>query len=217
MLTTSRLNYSNFKIAAATSFIISAILLCCSFYFGKQELFLLLNNDLGKLGDFFFEYATYAGDGLLWIVWLIAILSTKRKHLLPLIISAFAFVTIFTQVCKQVILPNELRPTEAISNKAAIHVVEGVYLNSINSFPSGHTATAFTFALLIALLIRSRSLTLLCVVAALIVGYTRVYLAQHFPLDVAAGIMVAVVSVVLAVLVQRLFDARRERKHAEVA
>jgi membrane-associated phospholipid phosphatase len=37
---------------------------------------------------------------------------------------------------------------------------------------------------------------------ALIGGYARIYVAQHFPLDVGAGIMVAYCSVLLAWVIQ---------------
>jgi len=32
-------------------------------------------------------------------------------------------------------------------------------------------------------------------------GYSRVYLAQHFPLDIAGGIMVAILTVILSIYI----------------
>lgn len=62
----------------------------------EKELFLLLNNDLGNFFDLFFEYFTYAGDGLLWIIWLAYILLSKQKKYLPLILAAFIISTLLT-------------------------------------------------------------------------------------------------------------------------
>jgi membrane-associated phospholipid phosphatase len=206
------LNYKNFKIALVVSIALAALILGFSFFEGKNDAFLLLNNDLGKPADFFFEYFTNMGDGLLWIAWLIVIFKTKRKYLLPLIISAFVFTTIFTQIFKYEILPDEARPSTAIADQSQIHYVQGVTIHSINSFPSGHTATAFTFVLLIALTIKQRDVLLLAFIVALLVGYSRIYLGQHFPLDVGAGIIVAILSVSLSIAVYKKFEQRRLRR-----
>jgi membrane-associated phospholipid phosphatase len=206
------LNYKNFKIALVVSIALAALILGFSFFEGKNHAFLLLNNDLGKPADFFFEYFTNMGDGLLWIAWLIVIFKTKRKYLLPLIISAFVFTTIFTQIFKYEILPDEARPSTAIADQSQIHYVQGVTIHSINSFPSGHTATAFTFVLLIALTIKRRDVLLLAFIVALLVGYSRIYLGQHFPLDVGAGIIVAILSVSLSIAVYKKFEQRRLRR-----
>ncbi|WP_207495400.1 phosphatase PAP2 family protein [Aridibaculum aurantiacum] len=264
-----KLNYRNFIAAATVTVVVAVTVLYFSYTIGKNELFLLLNNDLGWWGDFFFDYATHAGDGLLWIVWLVVLFRTKRKYLFPLLISAFLFSTIFTQVGKQLVYPDELRPSEALKlevlgtqlhdevksingvevdtnqdvfrqiNKhkvgddlviaytragkpdtiykklawdTQLHLVDAVTVHTFSSFPSGHTATAFTFAFLICLITPSMALSLLCLLAAFIVGYTRIYLGQHYPLDVGAGMLVAVIATCCSIPIQQWFYKRKKRK-----
>jgi membrane-associated phospholipid phosphatase len=147
----------------------------------------------------------------MWIYWLIVILK-KRKELLPLVISSFIFTTIFTQIIKYFILPNEKRPSAAMTDISQMHFVEGVTLHSFHSFPSGHTATAFTFLLLLALTVKRLNILILSFIAALLIAYSRIYLGQHFPLDIGGGIIVSICSVSLSVFVQTWFERRRLEK-----
>lgn len=266
MLQAINLNYRGFKAAVTISLLLAIVIIFFSFYLGKHELFFLINGDLGKFGDFYFNYYTFIGDAALWIIWFAIILFLGRKQLLPLIISAFIFQTLFTQVCKQFILPKELRPTESIKNfylgiglddelqsinavpvkskqdvynqlrryrrgdeltivhvkngieqtnkvvltqDVNLHLVPGVTVHSISSFPSGHSATAFTFALLLSLLSRRKLVLMIALPAATCVGYSRVYLGQHFPLDVGGGIIVAAFSVSLAIWVHQWWMKRQ--------
>jgi membrane-associated phospholipid phosphatase len=62
--------------------------------------------------------------------------------------------------------------------------------------------------LLIALTIKRNDFLLLAFIVALLVAYSRVYLAQHFPLDIGGGIVVAIFSVSLSVVVQKWFERR---------
>lgn len=200
--------YKNFQYAALISIGIAVLLFAGSFLFGKTDFFLLINGDGGQVADFIFKWLTYAGDGALWFGWLIFLALTRKWKLLPLLVTAVLLSTLFTQLSKKLILPGELRPSAAIAQKELIHVVEGVTIHSQNSFPSGHTATAFSLALLIVLLVPGRFVIFPAITVAALAGYSRVYLAQHFPLDVAAGIVAAVVSVYLSIKVQQLFEKK---------
>ena len=79
-------------------------------------------------------------------------------------------------------------------------LVEGVRMNHWHSFPSGHTATFFTLFFTISLLMMDTKIkakgvyAFLCFILAAIGAYTRIYLCQHFALDIFAGILIAVCS-----------------------
>ncbi len=194
------------------------ILILASFIIKKEELFLMLNLDLGKQADTFFKYFTNVGDGLFWLLWALLIIIKKGKKYLPLLFASVIFSTLLTQISKQVIYPDEPRPLQAITDQSQVHYVTGVTVHSINSFPSGHTATAFSFLLLLVLFSQTNALLLLGFAAALLVAYSRIYLGQHFPLDVGAGMLVAVSTMILSVMVQRRFENKtleNKNKQAE--
>lgn len=179
-----------------------------TYAYGMKESFLMLNGDGGFAADQFFRFFTYFGDAILWIAMLGYIIWKKRKLYLALATASFTIVTILVQICKYFIVPDEPRPTHFIKDGSFIHTVEGVTVHAISSFPSGHTATAFTFFLIICLMIRKTWWIPVGFITAILVGYSRIYLAQHFPLDVGAGILVAIVSVALAIPFQSWVDKR---------
>ena len=206
------LNIRNYNVALAISFFIAVTLFLLSYFLGYQEFFLLLNGDGGRAADYFFEYFTNAGDGLMWIpVLLITLFVLKRKDVLPLLISGFVTSTIVTQIFKYLIVPDEPRPIKVIKDTSLIHAVPGVELHSISSFPSGHTGTAFCFYILFCLLLNKSWWLAVGLVFALLVAYSRVYLAQHFPFDVAGGILVAIISMIISVKIQQWWWKRKQR------
>lgn len=203
------MNLTAFKSGATLSFALGTLLILFSFLGGKDDLFLLLNQDMGTTANFFFQYFTHAGDGILWVPLGLYFIFYKRKGL-PLILSAIILSTLLVQAGKKIIYPNESRPTAAIEATVQnpIHTVEGVTIHRNNSFPSGHTTTAFSLFLLGCLLLPYTYFWIIGFAAAILAGYSRVYLAQHFPLDVGAGMICAVISVYLALQIQLWYNKK---------
>lgn len=202
------LNTRSFIIGCLISLPVAAYLFYLTYSLGMKDAFLKLNGDGGYAADQFFRFFTYFGDAILWIPMLAYIIWKKRKLYLALATGSFTIVTILVQVCKYFIVPDEPRPTTFITDGSLIHLVKGVDVHSISSFPSGHTATAFTFFLMLCLMTKKSWWLPVGFVTACLVGYSRIYLAQHFPLDVAAGIIVGIIGVSLSIPFQRWIDKR---------
>lgn len=201
---------THFKKAAIVTAITALFIFICVLALGKINFFLLLNKDLGKPADYFFEYWTYMGDGLIYIPLLILFI-IYRKRFIPLLAATFVISTIITHLFKDILIPNEPRPSKAIAATAQIHTVSGVEVHSIGSFPSGHTTTAFTVFLLGCLVTGKKWFLPVGFVAALLVGYSRIYLAQHFPTDVGGGMIAAIITVWLSFLLQQRIESRNEK------
>lgn len=191
-------------IAAAALFILTGM-------YGPVDSFLLLNSDGGPLVDMMFRFITYFGDVLLWIPMIGYVIWKKRKLYLPMVTASFTLVILLVQICKMFILPDEPRPMGYIDDGSFIHTVTGVEVKLVGSFPSSHTATAFTFFLMICLMYKKRWWLVAGFCMAMMVGYSRIYLAQHFPLDVAAGIIAATLSVAASIPFQSWVGKRNIR------
>ncbi|MES2331027.1 MAG: phosphatase PAP2 family protein [Bacteroidota bacterium] len=197
----------NLKTGVILTVITALYLIIHSCIIGRNEFFLLLNTDLGSVADIFFKLCTNLGDGIVWVLVAILFYIYHRKRF-PLLIAAIIISTLITQLTKNYAFPAESRPTAAITDSSLIHTVSGVELHTAYSFPSGHTATAFSIFLIACLLIKNRWVVPVGFVWALLVAYSRVYLAQHFPLDLGGGMLAAVVTIFLSIGVQKKFDRK---------
>ena len=198
----------SFITATIITLIIGIGLIIASFIIGKDAFFLLLNKDLGETADNFFSFCTNLGNGFVWVI-ILVLFYVYRKDKLPLYFAAVAFSTLITQGLKNFYVPVQLRPIAAIADTSSIHTVKGVEILTNYSFPSGHTATAFSVFLVGCLLIREKWILPVGLLYALLVGYSRIYLAEHFPLDVGGGMITAVISVWLSVYIQQIWEKRR--------
>lgn len=203
------LNTASFSKGVQLTAMLATLTLGASAILGKNECFLLLNTDLGTFADYFFAVWTNLGDGLVWVaVLLVMLFVLKKKHLLPMAIAAFALSALFTQVGKHVF--RESRPIRAIPETHLIHTVSFVEVHTVSSFPSGHTGTAFTIYLFLCLLIPGSWWIAVGFLYALLVAYSRIYLAQHFPLDTGAGMIIGILSASLAMIIQLRYFSKKQ-------
>jgi membrane-associated phospholipid phosphatase len=186
----------------------AVLLLGASAYFGRIPVFLFFNTDGGIFIDQFFKWATWGAEGWVWIPFFAIVFGWFKKDA-KLIILNFLLSTLFTQIPKRFIWDSISRPIASGIPLNEIHTVPGVVMHAWNSFPSGHTATAFTLFLLTIYLFPTKWVFAIGAIFAMICAYSRVYLGQHFPMDLGGGIIVAVMSVQLSIMIHQKISTRK--------
>ncbi|MEE1946796.1 phosphatase PAP2 family protein [Pedobacter sp. KR3-3] len=155
--------------------------------FTKTTCFVWLNAFHTPSLDFFFALFTFLGDGIfaLSVIPLLFLFADRKKAISLL----FAFLTsaCLAQVLKRIF--QQPRPKLYFEETAFqyLHYVNHITLHSSYSFPSGHTTSAFALATILVLSFKKMRLAVPCFLFAVLVGYSRIYLAQHFLLDVLVG------------------------------
>lgn len=137
----------------------------------------------------------------------------RRKYFIA-VVAGVLISTILAQFLKRVVYPDELRPIGYLSEAFPVHQIAGVELKRVHSFPSGHTTTAFAMALIMAHIINRKFWSVLLPLMALLAGYSRIYLAQHFPTDILAGMCVGIFSAIISLLIFRKFMRYLNKKAA---
>src|ERR1035437_10323025 len=169
---------------------------------GNNGLFLYVNRYYSPIADFLFLDLTNLGDGIIAVALMIALLWVSYRESLT-----FTFITllllIVVSVLKTNIFPNLDRPLTYFGTSEVLRIVKGYDPPLLYSFPSGHTATAFSAGLYISFLIKNRYVKFSLFLIAFIVGYSRIYLSAHFPRDVFAGALIAVFITVLSYYLSR--------------
>jgi membrane-associated phospholipid phosphatase len=181
----------NLRIAIAqTGFIIYYLFLALGLVllilFDKGAVLLWLNQKNNPFLDLFFKYWTYLGDGIVFAVLIVFFLMFNYYRTLMI---AFAVIsqTVIIQGLKRIVFNDMVRPRLFFEHFDELHQVAGVDVHSYGSFPSGHTATAFTAAVLLSLMFRNKYFTVVLMFVAILVGISRIYLLQHFFIDIYFG------------------------------
>jgi membrane-associated phospholipid phosphatase len=192
-------------IKANLPFLIPYLLFLCTggvfiALYSKSDIHIWINEHTYGLADTFFRLITNLGDGLaVAVVALIFLLFRIRSGLLIAVSGIFAGV--ITQFLKHTFFSDLKRPVKFFEGVYQLHLVPGVSNYSGNSFPSGHSASAFALYLSIAMLTENKLLKFAMFLLASVVAFSRIYLSQHFLQDVCVGSLIGVLSVFAAFLI----------------
>lgn len=176
-------------------FFLMAIAVFLLIYFSKADGFIVMNPLHSEFLDQVFIYTTYLGDGIFIIAVAIILFFSKRKFLSLMILSSYLLSGIIAQILKYFIV--EARPAFYLEKMNYPYFIDEVTLHNYHSFPSGHTASIFALAAVLAFFIKNKTYSIIFLIIAALVGYSRIYLGQHFMDDVLAGSVIGVFSSII--------------------
>lgn len=159
-------------------------------------------------GDYIMIFLSTLGNaGALWIVLTILLICMKKTRETGYL-AAGALVTeaVLCNVCLKILIARQ-RPFDANPVVELLIAKPGDY-----SFPSGHTAAAF--AVVTALFLAgNKKLGWIFGIVAAGIAYSRLYLYVHYPTDVLGGLIVGILSGVLAKIFYNMLSDCRNKKN----
>ncbi len=188
--------YLNNKYFLLPWLILTLVLAAILIRYDKTGLHIFINSHNTTFLDFFFKYWTWLGDGIVVTIIAVFLLFIKYRYA---IISGISLILsgLCVQILKNFVFADSYRPALyfKLNYKGCyiLHTIAGAEPGNYYSFPSGHTAAAFALFLSLSLMVKSNFLKFLFLIAAILVGYSRIYLSWHFLDDVLFGSLLGVV------------------------
>ena len=146
----------------------------------------MINNIHNDFFDSFFRYFTFLGDGLFALIIVIILLFIQVRKAIYVGLASLS-ASVITQLIKHILFEGSARPKTFFKDIQELYFVPGFDVHAYNTFPSGHSTTAFALFLTLAYFSKKNSEKFICFLLALGVAYSRVYLSQHFFADVYVG------------------------------
>ncbi len=158
---------------------------------GNEDLFLFINQKLNPALGQAARLFSLLGES--WVMAGLLVLSFKMPFRQTLLVGfTWLSAAIHSWIFKLWLCKGWPRPFEFYSQKGIVlNLVDGVKLHHWNTFPSGHTLTAFSIVFLIRALYPKlpSQFTYLAILLASFCGFSRIILVQHWPMDVLGGMV----------------------------
>lgn len=207
----------------ALSLILIAVLGLALLYIPKGDLHLILCNRHTPARDIFYRYYTHVAEWFPYVV-CVAVLLFGRIGDGVFASAAMLMSALFTQIVKHIVVaPRPLTWFSEHFPSIQLPLVDGVKMNLWYSFPSGHTTSFFALAFVASILLTARitssSRSSSCLVQlaffllATLGGYSRIYLSQHFALDVFAGALVGTLITLVCFAVLYRYEDKKWYKY----
>jgi membrane-associated phospholipid phosphatase len=156
----------------------------------KLLLHALLNSRHVEWLDVLAAYLTHLADGWVPAILAIAMLVLKDVRSFLMIGGSAGFSALVVQFMKRMIFGEWDRPFMYKEELGDMGWVIGIEMNHHFSFPSGHATAAFSTCMAVAVIVAQLRWAVVLALVAALLAYTRVYLSQHFLVDIAAGALI---------------------------
>lgn len=187
-------------------------------FLSKTAIIETVNDQRTTFLDIFFTKATVLGNAITVIFAFLLVLRFKFKWMAAFLF-AFVIQVFLVLLFKKGLYHEELRPYLYFYRSGLIEnikLVKGVKIRYVNTFPSGHTATIFFLVSFFALLARNKVASWTLLVVGLVVGFSRIYLVQHWYADVYFGILFGTGSSIIGYLLVRKYPKVWHTKQLQV-
>lgn len=154
--------------------------------YSREEVYFFINRQHTSWGDFLFPRITELGSTMACVL-LSGLLFVMNRRWGFVLATAYCFNSIINFSLKFLVaFP---RPHRYFAERLHdIYFVPGVeVLDNFRSFPSGHSVCAFTAATVLSYYAKNKYWSLVFLLLAMLVAYSRMYMSQHFLEDVTAG------------------------------
>ena len=159
--------------------------------FDKESLHLFFDQHHRPWLDLIAPWVTFLGDGWFSVILAVAFLFFSSRKAITLGL-AYGSSSIVVQVLKLYVFNLHYRPVKFFDGMATLHLIPGVEMNTLYSFPSGHSTSAFALCCCLAYFTQKDWMKLLLLLSALFISFSRIYLNQHFFEDVYLGAIIGV-------------------------
>lgn len=176
----------------------------------SEDIFRFVNQNHNGFLDVFMYRSTMLGEGAVIVLVLLLLLGARQFrnwwYFVAAILSNVVPSLIIQLIKRSVGAP---RPLKLFEEAEWIHTLPEWPRLMENSFPSGHTCGAFCFFTFLSFILpaKYRPLGLLFFMLALIVAYSRIYLAVHFFADVYVGSVIGTAFVMLIFFIMTRYQS----------
>lgn len=183
-----------------------------------RQLFFNLNSHHSLWMD---NFMWLVSDPIVWIpfflVALYVLFKNKKSNSIAILITIALLIVITDQISSGVIKPlvARLRPTQDPEFSDWVNTVNN-YKGGLYGFVSGHATNFFALALFTSLVFSYWPYTIVSMLWALLISYSRIYLGVHYPLDIFSGMFLGLLlSSLFYYLYVRIFDSSSKIRKRE--
>ena len=158
----------------------------------------------------FWKLVTLLGNGgIFWILVCLVMLCMKktRKAGIVMVIALIVNALLVNVCIKNVVA--RVRPYDAFDD-----IIRLIEAQKDYSFPSGHTSASFAcaFGMYLGLRKEMKKYSIPFFVIATLVGFSRLYLAVHYPCDVLGGVVIGILSAFVALFLLSKMETYKQNE-----